>query len=754
MADYDISPDEIPIFVAESDENLQALDKILLLLEKNHGNEEDLQTAFRAAHTLKGMAGMINHERMVAVTHAMETIFDALRKKSLDIDSQIIDACLDTVDSLRKLSEEVETSQPYDLDVDALVNRLEGLLHQGRATLLQTKLDTTADKSPDSKPVQAATKASELGSNATSFLKGNDGDLPVLADISPKSVASAARAFQLILALQEIGEITYQEPSMEVIDSALPVHHFVARVKTNVPLEEIRKRLVLISEIDHLYIGKEEIIDSSQSTKSTPAPLPPIPQDGYDMLGDYLVRRLVITPDQLQSVLFLQKKENNKKLLGQLLVENGILSQTQLDDEIGRMILEQKVASNTNKNVSVHKNNGSEMTVRTTVGHLNALMNMVGELITDRNHLYQLRARFEAESKQHRDVEELAQTVAHLSRITDQLQEEVLSIRMLPISNVFDKFPRMVRDLSHKVNKKIELVIHGEDTELDRSVFEEINDPIIHMLRNSIDHGIEDPETRKAANKPEVGTITLSAQHEQGHIIITVEDDGKGIDTTRLKKSAINKGLITQDDADHMSDEEAVNLIFLSGLSTSSKVTDISGRGVGMDIVRNNIQRINGTISVETKAGVGSKFQIILPLTLAIVPTMLVELSGTTYAFPLVMVASILRLEDKDIQFIRGKPVTMLRDSVLPLISLSEVFEISEAQQKKKDWYYVVVVHYGKLTAGIIVDRLLGQEEVVVKSLGALIGDIQGISSAAILGDGHVALIIDVPGLLQLSGIH
>jgi two-component system chemotaxis sensor kinase CheA len=754
MADYDISPDEIPIFVAESDENLQALDRVLLILEKNHGNEEDLQTAFRAAHTLKGMAGMINHERMVAVTHAMETIFDALRKKSLDIDSQIIDACLETVDSLRQLSEEVETSQSYDLDVDALVNRLEGLLHQGRATLLQTKLDTSVDNSPDEKPVQVVAKVSGTTSNATAFLQGNDGDLPVSAEISPKSVASAARAFQLILALQEIGEITYQEPSMDVIDSALPVPRFVARVKTNVPVEEIRKRLVFISEIDHLFIGKEEIIDSSKSTKSTPAPVPPISKDGYDMLGDYLVRRVVITPDQLQSMLLFQKKENNKKLLGQLLVENGILSQAQLDDEIGRMILEQKVATNTSNKVFEHKNNGSEMTVRTTVGHLNALMNMVGELITDRNHLYQLRSRFESESKQHRDVEELAQTVAHLGRITDQLQEEVLSIRMLPISNVFDKFPRMVRDLSHKVNKKIELVIHGEDTELDRSVFEEINDPIIHMLRNSIDHGIEDPETRKAANKPEVGTITLSAQHEQGHIIITVEDDGKGIDTSRLKKSAVSKGLITQDDADHMSDEEAVNLIFLSGLSTSTKVTDISGRGVGMDIVRNNIQRINGTISVETKKGVGSKFQIILPLTLAIVPTMLVELSGTTYAFPLVMVASILRLEDKDIQFIRGKPVTMLRDSVLPLVGLSQVFEISDLQQKKKDWNYVVVVHYGKLTAGIIVDRLLGQEEVVVKSLGALIGDIQGISSAAILGDGHVALIIDVPGLLQLSGIH
>jgi two-component system chemotaxis sensor kinase CheA len=284
-------------------------------------------------------------------------------------------------------------------------------------------------------------------------------------------------------------------------------------------------------------------------------------------------------------------------------------------------------------------------------------------------------------------------------------------------------------------------------------VIEEINDPIIHMIRNSIDHGIEDAETRKKANKPEVGTIILSAEHEQGHIIINVQDDGQGINGDALKKSALAKGMITQEDADHMSDEDAVNLIFLSGLSTSKTVSNISGRGVGMDIVRNNIQRLNGTVSVETVRGQGTTFQIILPLTLAIVPTMLVDLGGSTFAFPLVMVAEILHLPAEEIQTIRGKPVTKLRNTVLPLVSLSEVFNLENSQQKKEGWNYVIVVHYGKLMAGIIVDNLLGQEEVVVKSLGSLIGEVQGISSAAILGDGRVALIIDVPGLLMLAGI-
>ena len=755
MPDFDISPDELPLFLAESDENLESLDKTLVLLEKNNGDEESIQIAFRAAHTLKGMAGMINHVRMVAATHAMETIFDALRKKSLNVSTEVIDACLDTVDVLRQLKTEVETLTVSNVDVDSLVDKLQGLLKEGRVSKLENNLDLSKSRSAKSQSDLPVTGQCNPKPEIDSTMKPGEDSVPVMADISPKSIASAARAFQLILALQEMGQITHQEPPMEVIDTALPVQRFKASVKTTLSLEEIRSKLALVSEVDKLYVGSDEITDSERVHTEAVSALMPAPQEGYEMLGDYLVKRMVITRDQLHSVLVSQKSGSSQKLLGQMLVEKGLLTQDKLDTEINSMIQEQKTgAAPVVTETTTRKSAGSEMTVRTNVAHLNALLNMVGELITDRNHLYQLRSRLETEISQHRDVEELSQTVAHLGRITDQLQEEVLSIRMLPVSNVFNKFPRLVRDLSHKVNKKIELVIHGEDTELDRSVIEEINDPIIHMLRNSIDHGIEDATGRKAANKPEAGTITLSAEHEQGHIIITVEDDGQGIDVISLRSSAVSKGLITQEEADHMSDEEAVNLIFLSGLSTSKEITDISGRGVGMDIVRNNIQRINGTISVETKPGEGTQFQIILPLTLAIVPTMLVDLSGTTFAFPLVMVAEILRLEKQDIQFIRGKPVTRLRNTVLPLVSLNEVFGFDEARQKKGGWNYVVVVHYGKLKAGIIVDGLLGQEEVVVKSLGALIGDVQGISSAAILGDGHVALIIDVPGLLQLAGIH
>jgi two-component system chemotaxis sensor kinase CheA len=380
-------------------------------------------------------------------------------------------------------------------------------------------------------------------------------------------------------------------------------------------------------------------------------------------------------------------------------------------------------------------------------------MNLVGELITDRNRLYQIRTQLETNYKGNDHFNNMGETVAHLGRITDQLQEEVMRIRMLPISNVFNKFPRLVRDLAQKTGKEIELIIQGEDTELDRSVIDEINDPLIHLVRNSVDHGIEPPDERVANGKPRRGTITLTARHEQGHIIILVQDDGRGINADKLKTNAVQKGLISENEAVTLSDEKAIDLIFVSGLSTAQKVTDISGRGVGMDIVRNNIQRINGSILVDTKVNRGTNFQVILPLTLAIVPTLLVRVNEITFAIPLVMVLETLRLTEKDIQTIRGNPVTRLRNKVLPLMVLSQIFDLPNHKNGRKH-SYVVVCQSGKMQIGLVVDALMGEEEVVVKSFSALIGDIPGISSAAILGDGQVTLIIDVPGLFKFSGIH
>lgn len=744
---FDISQDELPIFMAETDDHLQALDEILVRLEQEKNDQDLLQTVFRAAHTLKGMAGMIGHKRMVSLTHALETALDGLRKDKLEVTSGLIDLCLEAVDGLRILREEVLNNELSELEVDSLTDRFSSLLNLAQADTLSLNLaarketvPTLKDK-PQAKQVQNQTKPTIM----------------ITAEIDSTSVASAARAFQIMMVLQSFGEIRNMKPTQEVIENAAPVGHFEAELIGEVDFAELHKQLSLISEVKNIKLaglkddmpefGEQSVVQEETTAEE---------DDQYNeptQLGEYLVQEKIITANQLNQALQRQKtKEGKKLLIGQLLVQLGFLDQKRLDAAVVALIKKQREAvSETARKQRMERR--SDMMVRTSVERLDTLMNLVGELITDRNHLYQVRNKLDIGSHGNEYINQLSETVAHIGRITDQLQEEVMHIRMLPIGNVFHKFPRMVRDLSQKLGKRIDLVMEGEDTELDRSVIDEINDPLIHLIRNSVDHGIETPEERLAAGKPENGTIRLTARHEQGRIIITIEDDGKGIDAQKIRDSAVSKGLISESEAENLSDEKTIDLIFLSGLSTSKKATDISGRGVGMDIVRANIQRINGTILVETKLGHGTQFQIVLPLTLAIVPTLLVKVKNTSFAIPLVMVAETLRLEPKDIQTVRQQPVTRLRNQVLPLIYLSDVFKVSTDKQKR-DHHYVVVVHSGKSRIGLVVDALLGEEEVVVKSFGSLIGDVPGISSAAILGDGHVALIVDIIGLFKISGIH
>jgi len=397
------------------------------------------------------------------------------------------------------------------------------------------------------------------------------------------------------------------------------------------------------------------------------------------------------------------------------------------------------------------KSRVAEKTVRTSVERLDSLMDLVGELITDRNRLNQIRVDFESRFRSDDQVDNLVQTVVHVGRITDQLQEEVMRIRMLPVSSVFNRFPRLVRDLARKAGKEVELVMRGEDTELDRSVIEEISDPLVHLLRNSIDHGLESPADRAAAGKPARGTALLTARHEENHIILTVEDDGRGIDEQKVKAKALSKGWITEAESASMSHDKAIDLIFRSGLSTATTVTDISGRGVGLDIVRANIERLNGSVVVETWPGKGTRFQIVLPLTLAIVPALLVKVGQATLAVPLVTVMETLRVPVETVRTVTTKPVIQLRGHVLPLVRLSEVLQFAVPPSKRR-YEYVVAVRWGKLEVGLMVDTLVGEQELVIKSLGALLADTPGVSGAAILGDGRVALIIDVPSLFNLAG--
>ncbi len=761
----DITQEELPIFQAEADEQLQILEEGLVRLEKSEGNPELVQTLFRAAHTLKGSSGMIGHKSMVELTHALETVLDGFRKGSLNLTSDLIDVCLDSVDDLRRMCDEVQQGEATEIDNRALVERFTRASSEAKVDS-QTSSETTPpatkasastapkskSESPEKPPKTNGKQANKPKEKGTVQKKGQ---LLIKAIISPDSIASAARALQLMMTLQDMGKVIAMKPTQDEIETAAPVSEFIATIIPSKPFEEMKKALCSISELKQITIGEEEF---DLCNKKVEIPVEPIEQKSTRKpVGEILVAKGVITSEQLTQALENQKDAGPAATLGQTLVSMGYVTQEMLDEVLEEQKEQQKAPAPNAPADTLTRTPGhvGEKTVRTSVERLDKLMNLVGELITDRNRIYQIRRDFESRYKGDPRVEVLSETVTHIGRITDNLQAEVMGIRMLPVSNVFNKFPRLVRDLSRKAGKEIDLVMRGEDTELDRSVIEEISDPLIHLLRNSVDHGVETPQERREAGKPERGIILLTARHEQGRIIITVEDNGKGIDVDRVKAKAVERNIMSKAEADILSDQEAIDLIFLSGLSTAKTISDVSGRGVGMDIVRNNIERLNGSIIVDTWPGKGTQFQLVLPLTLAIVPTLLVQVGDATYAIPLVTVTETLRIKHENIQTVNNRPVILLRDHVLPVIKMEEVFNIhshsnggSETQNS-----YVVVVRSGKTQVGLIVDKLIGEQEVVVKSLSSVIGEINGISSAAILGDGQVTLIIDVQSLFKLVSV-
>ena len=391
-----------------------------------------------------------------------------------------------------------------------------------------------------------------------------------------------------------------------------------------------------------------------------------------------------------------------------------------------------------------------EQTIRVDVKRLDHLMNLIGELVLAKNRLIKINSDVEERYEGEEFLEELTQVVSIVSIVTTDLQIAVMKTRMLPVGKVFNKFPRMIRDLSRELNKKIELVIEGEDTELDKSIVEEIGDPLVHIIRNSCDHGIEPPEERIAVGKPETGTVELKAYNEGNHIVIQINDDGRGLDPNKLKQKALEKGLITEKEADSMSDKEAYALIFKPGFSTAAQVTNVSGRGVGMDVVKTNIEKLNGIIEIDSELGKGTSIKLKIPLTLAIIQALLVGVQEENYAIPLASVLETVRISTEEIYTVENKSVMRLRDEVLSLVHIGDIFEV-ERIMENSEHAYVVVLGLGASKLGLIVDTLIGQEEIVIKSLGEYLKGIQGIAGATIRGDGGVTLIVDVVALMDIA---
>ena len=460
------------------------------------------------------------------------------------------------------------------------------------------------------------------------------------------------------------------------------------------------------------------------------------------------------------------KKSNKKNTKSKIVKENTINKNSEVvleintepgiddepedaDEEQDAPLIEIKAASADKVKQDASKK--VENSIRVDVERLDELLNIVSELVLGRNRLAQVNSEFALENEGTKFSRDLFDATKQIDLMTNELQLVVMKTRMIKIGKVFNKFPRLVRDLSRDAKKQIEIIIKGEETELDKTLIEEINDPLVHLVRNSVDHGIEKPETRIANGKNPVGTLILSAEHEGNNIIITIEDDGKGIDPEVIKAKVVEKGLISADKAKELTRQEILNLIFIPGFSTAEVVTNISGRGVGMDVVKTNITKLRGIINIESTVGLGTKIIIKLPLTLAIIPGMIVKVKDQPIVIPLNTVLEVLRVHRENIYSVNQRPVIKMRDSVLPLVSVEEVLFGFEENDQNKVWQYVVVVGIAEKRYGIKVDSLIGQKEVVIKSLGNYFGKVQGIAGSTIMGDGSVVMIVDVNELLHIA---
>jgi two-component system, chemotaxis family, sensor kinase CheA len=629
---FDLSADDQALFLAEVDELLARLEEALVYLERAPDDEALLNEIFRAAHTIKGSSATIGHARMAALTHAMETRLDSVRKGSASVTPELVEALLKALDVLRLLRDEVETRVAANVDVEAAAAAVER-----RAAL--RKLPAASDP-----PVVSLTITPEEGPWA------------------------GVRALQALLALADHGRVVSSQPSQAEIErEGLTVGtRLTVLVSSDEPVAVLLQALEGVPELAAVEAGVPPPAD--------PSPLP--------------------------------------------------------------------ASSSSSPSLRT-----SATTIRIDLGRLDALLNLVGELVIDRTRLAQLSSALIDQFGDDRALTDLQQTVLHIGRITDELQEQVMKSRMLPIESVFNRLPRVVRDVAARQAKRVELIVEGKETELDRSVIEEIGDPLLHLIRNAVDHGIETPRQRTALGKPPAGRLRLCAVQADSFIVISLEDDGRGIDLEAVKRKAVERGVVTSEQADRLSDAEAVQLIFAPGLTTADKLSDVSGRGVGMDVVRANVEKINGSVEVQTRAGLGTTFTIRLPLTLAIVQALLVRVAGGTYALPIHSVTETLRVEAGQIHRVNRREAMLLRDTVLPLVALRQVFGVGGTASPDGS-RLVVAVHTGNREVGLVVDGLVGEQEIVIKPLGDLVGDVAGVSGAAILGDGSVALIVDVAALI------
>ncbi|GGO01597.1 chemotaxis protein CheA [Saccharibacillus kuerlensis] len=685
-------------FLEEADEQLQLLEQEVLRLEQDGGAEATIQCIFRAAHTLKGSSAAMGFETMKNLTHEMENVLDQIRGGKLGVDKSIINVLFLCLDQLNDFKKQIEDRGDCEGDTGPLVEQLKKLIGGDKQTQAPQSVQTSAQDLFGQKERDLLEEAKAEGFRGWT----------VRLLISESCEMKMARAFILRNRMEECVKVVAMHPGLEEIDEEamgpLEVTYLIACLKERVDIE------------DHLaLVMKDE------------------PVEGFELLDEHLKQ-----PGRTETS---ASSEELKFAGNQASPEEESLS-----------VSTAPAISGSAKSEGDEPRRVTGQSVRVDVDRLENLMNLVGELVIDQTRIAQVGGllRDLVSSDADDTMDEFDSIANHISRVVGELQESVMKTRMLPIEQLFNRFPRMIRDLAQKIDKPINLLLEGKETELDRTVIEEIGDPLIHLLRNSADHGIEGRGKRLASGKPEVGMIRLKAAHQENQVVLTIEDDGGGIDAEKIKQSALSKKLITETQAAQMSEQELIHLIFAPGFSTAKEISDVSGRGVGMDIVRSHIEKLNGIIDVETKLGEGTKFTIKLPLTLAIMRGLLIRIHHSTYALPISSVAEIMRLPRKEIHSIKGQMAVRIREQVLPLVWIHDHFNVPRPAVRSDDNVFIVIVGAAEKRIALVVDELVGNQEIVVKSMGSYVGKVDGVSGATILGDGGVALILDITGIFSL----
>ena len=693
----------LEIFIDESEEHLQTLSDCIMVLEKEPDNKDTINEVFRAAHSLKGMAGTMGFKRMQHLTHDMENVFQEVRSDHIKVTSGMIDLlfkCLDAlegyVDNIKSTSDEgTEDNEVIIKELNDFIAKTEGAEETGNTETSEAK-EAAPESTQEEKAGQEKIELTNDEKKAIREAESNGQHIYVMTvHIQKDCLLKAARAFLVFKAVEDFGQILVYRPSSQDIEDEkfeFEFSFFLASEESEDKIVAAAKAVSEIEKVDAEEIHLDEYVKEAEA----------------------------------------QEEQQAKEATAE---------QKEAPAEAPKAAEKKAPAANAKKQTNAKPVTGR--TVRVDIEKLDALMNQVSELIIAKNSLVSISSN---ESGEYQN-QSFHEQIEYLERITTNLHESVMKVRMVPIESVVNKFPRMIRDLSRKLGKKMELYMTGEDTELDRTVVDQIGDPLQHLLRNSADHGLEDNATRVERGKPEVGSIFLKAFQEGNNVIIEVGDDGNGIDVAAVRDKAVERGVITAEQAENMSQKEIINILFLPSFSMAKKITDISGRGVGLDVVKSNIEALGGDVEVRTQLGEGTTFIVRLPLTLAIIQALMVEIRDEKYAIALGSISNIESIPVNEIKYVQAQEVIHLRGAVIPLIRLDQVLDMEEKQEEPEN-LTVVIVKKGDSLAGLVVDNLIGQQEIVIKSLGKYISNNKIISGATILGDGEVALILDVNTLM------